>query len=77
MNTEQLKQIFKHQLTSGSDYEPNGQLTYILFEEHQSPRTLTYADTEWDKIAETLQGFVHEGYRDRTPTFIKPIEHIV
>lgn len=74
MNTEQLKHIFRFQLEAGVDYEPTGNLTYLMFEENKPIRTVTHTDKEWDKIGNTLHGFTHEGYRDRIPTFVKIVE---
>ncbi len=71
MTLEQLKHIFRFQTTIEEEYEPNGKLSYWIFEPHQSPVNVIKNDTEWEAILEQVKEFEHDGYRDRIPTFVK------
>jgi hypothetical protein len=71
MTLDELTHIFRHQTTAGEDFTPTDTLAYIVFDgKNQTPLTVQTADLA--KIIGSLEGYIHEGYRDRTPIFIKP-----
>ena len=71
MTLDEIKHIFRFQTETTEDYKPTGKLNYILFTgRDQQPKTID-AD-KIDTLAYTLTEYEHEGYRDRTPLFIKP-----
>jgi hypothetical protein len=71
MTLQELEHIFRFQTTETEDYIPTGRVEYILFEGRvQTPATRNVADLEG--LIPLLEGFVLEGYRDKTPLFIRP-----
>jgi hypothetical protein len=71
MTLEEIKTIFRFQTEETADYKPTGTLNYILFNGRDAlPKTI--AASQIDTLAYTLTEYTHEGYRDRTPLFIKP-----
>jgi hypothetical protein len=71
MTLDEIKQIFRYQTEETPDYKPTGTLNFILFTGRDvQPKTI--AADQIDTLAYTLTDFTHEGYRDRTPLFIKP-----
>jgi hypothetical protein len=71
MSTEDLKHIFRFQLTATEEYTPPNDLEYMLIE--QSGRLIkTCPVDQLDTLLPLLDNFIFEGFRDRTPIFIKP-----
>jgi hypothetical protein len=71
MTLDDIKHLFRFQTETTKDYTPTGTLNYILFDGRDAqPKTI--AANQIDTLAYTLTEYVHEGYRDRTPLFIKP-----
>jgi hypothetical protein len=71
MTLQELEHIFRFQLAETEDYIPTGRVEYILFE----GRTQTPGNRDANDLAgliPLLEGFVLEGFRDKTPLFIKP-----
>ena len=73
---QQLEEIFKFQTTADADYTPDGNLKYIIFEEHRPNQPFSKPVGEIDAILLQLESFEHDGYRDRVPLFIKHVHHI-
>lgn len=71
MNLQDLEHIFRFQTTATEDYTPTGTLEYIIFD-GQDKLPKTHPSTDIGKLVELLDTFQFEGYRDRTPLFIKP-----
>ena len=71
MTLDDLQNYFKHQTTATEEYTPNGKLQYVLFNGRQQLPGEVDAD-KLETLIELLEGYEHEGYRDRTPLFIKP-----
>lgn len=71
MTLEDLKHIFRFQLTADENFTPTGKLEYTLFEgQNRLPGSCPADDIE--KLVVLLDNFVFDGYRDRTPLFVKP-----
>jgi hypothetical protein len=71
MTLQELEHIFRFQTTATEDYIPTGRIEYILFEgRNQTPGHRDVKDM--DGLISTLEGYVLEGYRDKTPLFIRP-----
>jgi len=71
MTLDELKHLFRFQTTADDNYTPSGKLEYLLYE----GRTRKVLTTEESKLAEvlpTLASFEFEGFKDRTPYFVKP-----
>ena len=71
MNLQDLEHIFRFQTTPTEDYTPTGTLEYVMFEgQDKIPKTHPAKDIAG--LVALLDNFQFEGYRDRTPLFIKP-----
>ena len=71
MNVDDLKHIFRHQLTESKDYVPTDTLEYMLIE-RGGRLTKTCQVDQLATLLPLLDNFIFEGFRDRTPIFIKP-----
>jgi hypothetical protein len=71
MNLDDLKHMFRHQLTESKDYVPTDTLEYMLIE-RGGRLTKTCAVDQLDTLLPLLDNFIFEGFRDRMPIFIKP-----
>ena len=71
MKLEDLQYIFRHQTTATDTYTPSSVLDYMLIEGNNRI-TKTVPANELESLITTLDNFVFEGYRDRTPIFVKP-----
>lgn len=71
MTTKQeLEHIFRFQLTADEDYTPTGNLEYWLFEGNdRMPGKVEAGQIE--TLINLLEGYQFDGYRDRTPLFVK------
>lgn len=71
MTLDELTHIFRHQTKKSDDFTPTDTLAYIVFDgKNQSALSVQTADLK--NLTTSLEGYIHEGYRDRTPIFIKP-----
>ena len=71
MTLQDLQHIFRHQTTATDDYIPKDTVDYMIFEgQNRIAASCPVADME--KLVVLLDNFQFEGYRDRTPLFIKP-----
>jgi hypothetical protein len=71
MNLQDLEHIFRFQTTATEDYTPTDILDYVMFEgQDKIPKTHPAKDIAG--LVALLDNFQFEGYRDRTPLFIKP-----
>jgi hypothetical protein len=71
MNLQDLEHIFRFQTTATEDYTPLDILDYVMFEgQEKLPKTHSAKDLAG--LVSVLSGFQFEGYRDRTPLFVKP-----
>ena len=71
MTLDEIKHLFRFQTEKTENYTPTGTLNYILFNGRDAqPKTID-AD-KIDTLGYTLTEYTHDGYRDRTPLFIKP-----
>lgn len=71
MTLEDLEHIFRFQTTESEEFKPTGRLEYLLYE----GRDRVAGSIETAKIADLvplLDNFIFEGYKDRTPYFVKP-----
>ena len=66
-----LEHIFRFQTTQTEDYTPSDTLVYMLFE-GQGSTTGKHSAKDLAGLIPLLDNFVFDGYRDRTPLFIKP-----
>jgi len=71
MNVDDLKHIFRYQLTESKDYVPTDTLEYMLIE-RGGRLTKTCQVDQLDTLLPLLDNFIFEGFRDRMPIFIKP-----
>jgi hypothetical protein len=71
MNVQDLQHIFRHQLTESTDYVPTDTLEYMLIDS-SGRLTKTCQVDQLETLLPLLDNFIHDGYRDRTPIFIKP-----
>ena len=71
MTVDDLKHIFRFQTTADADYTPRNTVDYLLLE-GQSRVPGTHDAYDLDSLVILLDNFEFEGYRDRTPVFVKP-----
>jgi hypothetical protein len=71
MTADDLKHIFRFQTTETEDYVPKDTLDYLLIEGNNRIPGSIAMDKMADLVA-MLDNFIFEGYRDKTPYFIKP-----
>ena len=70
MTLQELQHIFRFQLTAEEDYTPSGSLDYWLFEGNDGmPGKVD--STNIEQLITLLEGYQFDGYRDRTPLFVK------
>ena len=73
MTLEQLKDIFKHQLTADENYTPKSTVEYMIIDPlAQSKLIKEHAVDNLDALLTELSGFELDAYRDRMPIFIRP-----
>jgi len=66
-----LEHIFRFQTTETEDYIPTGQVDYMIFE-GQNRITRTHDAKDLASLVPLLDNFEFDGYRDKTPLFVKP-----
>jgi hypothetical protein len=71
MTLDELKHIFRHQTTATDDYIPKDTVDYMVFE-GQNRISASCPVNEMEKLITLLDTYQFDGYRDRTPLFIKP-----
>jgi hypothetical protein len=71
MNTQDLQHIFRFQTTADADYTPKDTVEYLLIE-GQSRIPGTHEAHDIEGLVILLDNFEFDGYRDRTPIFVKP-----
>jgi hypothetical protein len=71
MTKDDLVHIFRFQTTATEDYTPKDTVDYMLFE-GQSRVPGVHDAHDLESLLPLLDNFVHDGYRDRTPLFVKP-----
>jgi hypothetical protein len=71
MTLTELTHIFRHQTTAGEDFTPTNTLAYLTFD-GKDQRALTVNTEDLEQLVSSLEGYIHEGYRDRTPIFLRP-----
>jgi hypothetical protein len=71
MTLDDLTHIFRFQTTADIDYAPKDVVDYLLLEgQNRIPGQHDAHDL--DSLVILLDNFEFEGYRDRTPIFVKP-----
>jgi hypothetical protein len=71
MTLENLKTIFTYQTVADEHFTPKDTVEYMLID--STGRILkTCPINEIESLMPLFDSFMHEGYRDRTPIFIKP-----
>jgi len=71
MTLDDLKHLFRLQTMADENFTPTDRLEYILYE----GKTKLTLNVDKDKLADilpTLDNFEFEGYKDRSPYFVKP-----
>ena len=71
MTIDELTNLFRFQTTETADYTPSTELDYIVIND-RGRQTFKHPADKLEGIVSLLDGLVFEGYRDRTPIFIKP-----
>ena len=71
MTIDELTHLFRFQTTETADYTPGTELEYTVINE-RGRQTLKHPADKLEGIVSLLEGLVFEGYRDRTPIFVKP-----
>lgn len=73
MTLTDLQHIFRFQLTADEKFTPKDTVEYLLIDGQD--RTLGIAEAhDLEPLIILLEGYEFEGYRDRTPLFLKPEE---
>jgi hypothetical protein len=71
MTLEDLQHIFRFQTTATEDYVPLDTVSYMMFE-GQNRISKTHSAKELATLLPLLDNFILDGYRDKTPLFVKP-----
>jgi len=71
MTLDDLKHIFRFQTTAEDKYTPTDTVEYQLIDA-SGRLTLTCKIDELETLLPSLDNFVLDAYRDRTPIFVKP-----
>lgn len=78
MTVDDLKHIFRHQLTPKEDQPPRTELTYELIDGNNFRLTKTHPVNDFEGLLTLVDNFVFDAYRaDDTVVFIKPEIHVV
>ena len=80
MTLDELTHYFRFQTTETEDYKPTGRLEYQMFESATGSKITAYTtEKDLSALLETIDknGYSFEGYRDRTPYFVKPEVHVL
>jgi hypothetical protein len=71
MTLEDLKTIFTYQTVADEHFTPTDTVEYMLID--ATGRILkTCPINEIESLMPLFDSYMHEGYRDRTPIFMKP-----
>jgi hypothetical protein len=79
MTLDELTAYFKHQLTASENWTPPEKLEYQTIDAFNGTKaTLHVLEKNLPDLLETFNkgGYLFEGYRDRTPYFVKPEIHV-
>jgi hypothetical protein len=71
MTIDDLKHIFRFQTTKTEDYIPKDTLDYLLFDGQNRIIGSCHVN-DLEKLVALLDNFQFDGYRDKTPMFVKP-----
>ena len=71
MTVDDLKHIFRFQITASADYAPKDVVDYLLIE-GQDRMPGEHDAHDLASLVILLDNFEFEGFRYRTPIFIKP-----
>jgi hypothetical protein len=71
MTVDDLTHIFRFQTTQTEDYTPTDSVVYMLFE-RQNRVEGRHSAKDLASLIPLLDNFVFDGYRDKTPLFVKP-----
>ena len=71
MTLSDLEHIFRFQTTQTEDYTPSDTLVYMIFE-GQNRVEGKHSAKDLASLIPLLDNFVFDGYRDKTPLFVKP-----
>jgi hypothetical protein len=71
MQLEDLEHIFRFQTTASEEFTPKSTVEYMIFE-GQNRITKTHDAKDLKGLLPLLDNFIHDGYRDRMPLFVKP-----
>jgi hypothetical protein len=77
MTLEELQHLFRFQTTADKDFTPTDTVDYLLINNgNKIPKS--HPIDKLDTLLPTLtdEGYVFEGYRDRTVIFIIPEVHV-
>jgi hypothetical protein len=72
MTLDELKHIFRHQMTESEDFKPTDNLEYWLFSGQDKVLAKVKAEDLEKNVLPALEGYQFDGYRNRTPLFVKP-----
>lgn len=73
MTVEELKHIFRFQMTEDQDFKPKDTVEFVLLKlQDRVPRT--HSINDFEGLLNVLEGYNFDGYRDRTPIFVAPEE---
>ena len=75
MLLSELQEYFKLQTTETKDYKPTGELVYMTFSGQDRMEGRVPVE-DMAKLLIILEHYQFEGYRDRTPMFLKPQEDL-
>ena len=71
MTIDELRHIFRFQLTEDENFTPTDKVDYMLFIGQGSDRIFHDVD-KLELLLTSLKDFEFQGYRDRTPLFVRP-----
>ena len=70
MTIDELKHIFRFQLTEDEHFTPTDKVDYMLFIGQGRDR-ITHDVDKLELLLTSLKDYEFQGYRDRTPLFVK------
>jgi len=71
MTIDELQHLFRFQTTATADYTPGEEVEYTRIDA-RGRVTVKHSADKLEGIIPLIEGLVFEGYRDRTPIFVKP-----
>jgi hypothetical protein len=70
MTIDDLTHIFRFQLIETKDYTPTDEVEYTRIDS-RGRVTVKHSADKLEDIIPLIEGLVFDGYRDRTPIFVK------